>query len=52
MCVYVRTARQVLKAWLYGGFRWDNAITDVVMTLVLMLGLRSLEQQNGTPPWW
>ncbi len=39
-------AAQLAKAGLYGGFRWDNAATDVIMTLFLMLALREAEQRG------
>mmetsp|Transcript_24822 Transcript_24822/g.54207 ORF Transcript_24822/g.54207 Transcript_24822/m.54207 type:complete len:129 (-) Transcript_24822:666-1052(-) len=41
---------QLLKEALYGGFRWDDALTDVLMTLVLMLGLRLFEEEGILPP--
>jgi hypothetical protein len=43
-------AAQLLKTSLYGGFRWDNAIVDMAMTLVLMLGLRWGEERGDLPP--
>ena len=42
-------AAQLLKTALYGGFRPDAALTDVLMTLVLMLLLRMGEERGDLP---
>lgn len=42
-------AAQLLKTALYGGFRPDAALTDVLMTLVLMLLVRVGEERGDLP---